>query len=282
MDSHSYPAMRRGLGICLLAALAAASAGCAKLKARDQLNKGVQAYKAGRYELAIENFKQAKQLDPQLMNARLYLATAYATQYIPGAPSEENKRNGEAAVAEFREILEQMDSKNLNAIDGIASITFNMAGTPFDPKKFDEARAYHDKHVAQKPNDPAPRYSIGVIEWTLAYAGNKKARAEYNAAARKPLKDDEPMPKAVREKFVADFGPHVDNGIEHLQKAITLQQDYEDAMAYLNLLYRQKADMVESKDERESFLNQADELINKVKVIKQKKVEAAEKAPPKQ
>ncbi|MBI3404279.1 MAG: hypothetical protein HY046_02355 [Acidobacteria bacterium] len=282
MDSHSSPALRRGFRLGLCVALTLASAGCAKLKARDSLNKGVQAYKSGRYELAIENFKTAKQLDPLLMNARLYLATAYATQYIPGAPSPDNKRNGEAAIAEFQEVL-QIDQKNLNAIDGIASIMFNMAGTPpMDVKKFEEARSWHDKHLSFSPNDPQPHYSIGVIEWTLSYAGNKKARAEYNASARKQIKDDEPMAKPVREKFVADHGKNVDNGIEHLKKAMQLQPDYEDAMAYLNLLYRQKADMVEAKAEREDYLKQADDLVDKVKAVKQKKMEAAEKAPPKE
>ena len=59
--------------------------GCTKLRARDQLNKGVQSYKNARYEEAIEHFKNAVALDPSLVNARLYLATAYAQQYIPGA-----------------------------------------------------------------------------------------------------------------------------------------------------------------------------------------------------
>ena len=60
--------------------------GCDKLKARDLLNKGVNAYKSAEFDVAIEDFKQAKDLDPTLTNAQLYLATAYATQYIPGAP----------------------------------------------------------------------------------------------------------------------------------------------------------------------------------------------------
>ena len=72
----------------LLAMLSAVS--CDRLRARDQLNKGVQSYKDARYEEAIEHFKNAVQLDPSLMNAKLYLATAYMQQYIPGADSPEN------------------------------------------------------------------------------------------------------------------------------------------------------------------------------------------------
>jgi hypothetical protein len=51
------------------------------------------------------DFKQAKDLDPDLLNARLYLATAYATEYIPGAPSDDNIRVGQQAIAEFQDVL---------------------------------------------------------------------------------------------------------------------------------------------------------------------------------
>ncbi len=82
-----------------------AGAGCDKLRARDKLNKGVQAYKANQTDLAIEDFKQAKEFDPSLTNAQLYLATAYASQYIPGTPSEDNVRMGKQAMQEWQEVL---------------------------------------------------------------------------------------------------------------------------------------------------------------------------------
>src|SRR5947208_9744630 len=144
--------IRRALTFAAIAILAAGLSGCNKLKARDQLNKGVAAFKNAQYDTAIEYFKQAKQLDPGLMNARLYLATAYATQYIPGAPSEQIVRLGNAAVDEFREVL-QIDPNNLSAIDGIGSILFQMAATPYDPKKFEESKSYHQKHIELKSKD---------------------------------------------------------------------------------------------------------------------------------
>src|SRR5689334_24244430 len=80
-------------------------AGCNKLKARDLLNKGVGAFKNGQYDSAIEFFKEARDLDPTLMNARLYLATAYASQYIPGARSDANMKLVNQAIAEFKDVL---------------------------------------------------------------------------------------------------------------------------------------------------------------------------------
>jgi tetratricopeptide (TPR) repeat protein len=253
--------------------LAAGVSGCSKLKARDLLNKGVAAFKGGQYDTAIEDFKQAKDLDPGLMNARLYLATAYASQYIPGAPSEQNVRLGTQAVNEFKEVLD-IEPNNLSAIDGTGSIIFQMAGTPYDPKKFEESKSYHQKHIDLKPNDPEPYYWIGVIDWTLAFRANGELRAEYNKNnIRKQIKDTDPLPPAVRAQYAAKYGTLVDEGIADLQKAIQLRPDYDDAMAYLNLLYRRKADIVESAEERAGLQKQADDLIDKVKEIKQKRAE---------
>jgi tetratricopeptide (TPR) repeat protein len=273
MTHRSVHIARRLAALAALLILAAAASGCNKLKARDLLNKGVTAFKNGQSDAAIENFKQAKEADPDLLNARLYLATAYASLYIPGAPSAENMARGNQAVAEFKEVLDK-DQNNLSAIDGIGSILFQMGGQPFDPKKFEESKTYHQRHIQLKPDDPEPYYWIGVIDWTLAFRGNGEMRMEYNKNnIKKQVRDDEPLPPAVRAQYVEKYGALVDEGISDLQKAISIKPDYDDAMAYLNLLYRRKADMAASQEERASLIKQADELVDKVKEIKQKRAE---------
>jgi tetratricopeptide (TPR) repeat protein len=276
-DSMTYASSvriaRRGLSLAMLAVVVAAGSGCNKLRARDLLNKGVASFKNGQYDVAVEDFKQAKDLDPSLLNARLYLATAYASQYIPGAPSDENIQRGNAAINEFKGVLEK-DPNNLSAIDGIGSILFQMSGQPFNPQKFQESKTYHQKHIDLKPNDPEPYYWIGVIDWTLAFRGNAEMRTEYNKDhINKQIKETDALPAAVRTQFVDKYGQLVDEGIASLQKAIQLRPDYDDAMAYLNLLYRRKADMAASADERASYQKQADDLVEKVKEIKQKRAE---------
>jgi tetratricopeptide (TPR) repeat protein len=276
-DSMTYASSvriaRRGFSLAILAVVVAAGSGCNKLKARDLLNKGVANFKNGQYDAAVEDFKQAKDLDPSLLNARLYLATAYASQYIPGAPSEENVQRGNAAINEFKGVLDK-DPNNLSAIDGIGSILFQMSGQPFNPQKFQESKTYHQKHIDLKPTDPEPYYWIGVIDWTLAFRGNAEMRTDYNKDhINKQIKESDALPAAVRTQFVSKYGQLVDEGIASLQKAIQLRPDYDDAMAYLNLLYRRKADMVESADERASYQKQADDLVEKVKEIKQKRAD---------
>ncbi|MGC2830959.1 MAG: hypothetical protein WB994_15080 [Candidatus Acidiferrum sp.] len=274
MTDASVRNARRTASLAALLILVFAVSGCNKLKARDLLNKGVVAFKAGQSDAAIEDFKRASELDPNLMTARLYLATAYASLYIPGAPSAENKARGDQAIKEFQDIL-QIDPKNLTAIDGIGSLLFQMAGTPpINDKGFEDSKSYHERHIQIKPDDPEPYYWLGVIDWTLAYRGNGEMRLDYNKNnIRKQVKDTDPLPASVRTEYAAKYGSLVDEGITDLQKAISLRPDYDDAMAYLSLLYRRKADMVESADERASLEKQADDLLDKIKEIKQKRLE---------
>lgn len=259
--------------LTLAATMAMAATGCAKLKARDDLNKGVQAFTAAQFDQAIQYFQDAKQQDPTLMNARLYLAQAYASQYIPGAPSAENKRNAEQAIQEWKEVL-QIQPDNISAIDGIGSMLYNMAGTPFDPKMMAESKTYHEMHMKLRPDDPEPYYWIGVIDYWIAFRANAQLRSDYNAKARKRITELDPLPPALREQFVKDDGPVVDEGIENLNKAMSLRQEYGDAMAYLNLLLRQKGDMEPTAAARDADNKEADQLLEKVKEINQKKMTA--------
>jgi tetratricopeptide (TPR) repeat protein len=258
--------------VALVAAAVAAGAGCDKLRARDKLNKGVLAYRNGQFDVAVEDFKAAEQYDPSLTNAQLYLATAYASQYVPGAPSPENLNNGNQAVAEFKNILEG-DPNNLAAIDGIGSILYNMGSTPYNEQMILESKSYHEKHIELKPDDPEPYYWVGVIDWALSYRANREMREQYNktANAKKQIKESDPLPPALTTQFSEKYGDVVSDGITKLQKAISLQPDYDDAMAYLNLVYRQKADMESSAQARNDDLDAADKLVDQVKAIKQKK-----------
>jgi tetratricopeptide (TPR) repeat protein len=281
--SMTYASVRNARRTASLAAmliLTVGVSGCNKLKARDLLNKGVNAFKAGQSDAAIEDFKRSTELDPSLMMARVYLATAYASLYIPGAPSPENKARGDQAITEFKNILE-IDPNNLTAIDGIGSLLFQMAGTPpVNEKGFEDSKTFHQRHIQIKPDDPEPYYWNGVIDWTLAWRGNAVMRLDYNKNnIKKQVHDDQPLPAPVRTDYAAKYGTLVDEGISDLQKAISLKPDYDDAMAYLSLLYRRKADMVESADERASLEKQADDLLEKIKEIKQKRLDQQQQTP---
>lgn len=122
--------MKRKIALILLTAfllaISLASAGCQKLKARDELNKGVQAYKNAKYADAAEHFKTAIDLDPEFPTARLYLAMSYFSQYIPGATSEDNVKLARSAEAEFMTVLKD-NPKDEVAVESLASLYYNEA-----------------------------------------------------------------------------------------------------------------------------------------------------------
>jgi tetratricopeptide (TPR) repeat protein len=243
-----------------------------EIRAKELLASGVRAYMSARFDEAIDDFKEAKELDPNLLNARLYLATGYVSLYLPSLSSDENLKLGQQAIEEFKGVLER-DPNNLTAIDGIGSMLYQMGGTPYDPEKLEESKVYHRKHSALKPEDPEPYYWIGLIDWTLAYRGNKQLRSDFNSSAPNALKDDSPLPPFLQAQFEEKYGATIAEGIESLKKAIERHPDYADAMAYLNLLYRQKADTETSPDARANDVKLADELVEKIKKIKQKQME---------
>ena len=253
--------------------LALGAAGCAKLKARDDLNKGVQAYNNAQFEQAIEYFKDATQNDPKLTNAQLFLAQAYAQQYIPGAPSEENKRNGEQAIAVWKKVLES-NPNNTTALAGIGSMYYSMAGTPFNRDMMEQAKSYQEKALALNPNDATAYYWVGVIDYWIAFRTNAQIRADYNQKAKKPLRPLDPLPAKVRDDFVQREGDTVKEGIDNLNHALQIKPDYANAMAYLNLLLREKADMESDPAARDADEKQADQLLDKVKEINQKQMTA--------
>ncbi len=257
--------------LTILAALLAmlSAVGCEKLRARDQINKGVNAYKSAKYEEAIDHFQKAVELDPSLLNARLYLATAYMQQYIPGADSPENNRYAEQAIDEFKKVLDANPPKEqkILALKGIASLYFNM-------KKMDLAKQYHEQVAALDPNDPETYYSIAVIDWTQAYQPRIEARAKLGLKPTDDIKDKKVCAELL--KAISSNQAVVEDGIAKLQKAIELRPDYDDAMAYLNLMYRERADLeCDNPDARKADLKTADDWVDKTIATKKVKAEKA-------
>ncbi|MEO6119293.1 MAG: hypothetical protein ABIP12_01280 [Terriglobales bacterium] len=253
------------LALAVLALLA--TSGCNKLSARNQLNKGVQAYKSSKFEQAVQFFQKAIQLDPDLHVAKLYLATACVAQFVPGGDTPENLRFADCAIEQYKQVLE-VDKNNKNttvlSTKGLASIYFNM-------KKFEEAKEYNRKAIDLDPSDPENYYSVAVIDWTQSYIPRMEKRGELGLKLTDPIKDKK-VCAALRELNMA----RVEEGIQMLQKAIDLRKDYDDAMAYLNLMYRERADIqCDDPAARDADLKLADEMVEKTMAVKKMKAEKA-------
>jgi tetratricopeptide (TPR) repeat protein len=253
-------------GVLLLAIVASGCGTLRALKARDQLNKGVAAYRNAQFQQAIENFKNAIQLDPNLLNARLYLATAYAQQYVPGGDSSENTKTGNQAIEAFDEVL-KLDPQNTTAMASIAQIYYSM-------KDFDKAKQFQRQRMQVEPNNQEPYYWIGVINWAICFKQDGEMRKDLNLTT--PNKEGllPPLPEKSRAKLEDQNSQLIDEGLTALNKSLELKPNDFDTMAYLNLLYRQKADIEKSKAAREADLKTADDWQQKAMTLRKQ-------APPK-
>jgi tetratricopeptide (TPR) repeat protein len=240
--------------LCAVLLLAVVAGGCTaftKLKARDQLNKGVQSYKNGKFQEASEHFKSAVQLDPSLVTARLYLATAYAQQYVPGGDTAENVKTGQQAIAAFEDVL-KLDEKNTTALASIGQIYYNM-------HDFDKAKDFQRQRMQFEPNNPEPYYWIGVIDYGQCFQVDGKARHDLNLMVPDKRGNLPPLPEKVRKQVAEANAKLIDEGIDALNKALELKPNDFSSMAYLNLMYRQKADIEESRAARDADLKTADD-----------------------
>ena len=250
----------------VLISLAVMGTGCQKLEARDHLNKGVTAFKNAQYPEAVEHFKQAVELDPNFPTARLYLATAYMQQYIPGADSDENKKMADAAESTFKDVLKE-NPKDTTAIAYLASLYLN-------EKRWDEAMAEYDKLTTVDPKNAVGYYSKGFIAWSQLYPADGKARAELGMTMddQRPIKD-----KKVREELKEKYSGIIADGLKNLDMALQIDPEYDDAMAYENLLIRERADLADNQEEYEQQVKIANDWIAKAMATKKLKIERKQK-----
>ena len=220
--------------------------------ARTWLNRGVAAFKNARYSEAITDFQKAVDLAPSEINPRLYLATAYMQQYIPGAESPENLALAQKADAEFRNIL-SLDPTNRVAVASIASLNLNQ-------KKWDDARDWYQKLLSLDPRNADAYYSRGFIAWSKWYPDYSKGRSQ---AGMQPQDPGPIRDAAVRAGLRARYWSVIDEGLFNLHQALDINPQYADAMAYMNLLVRERADLRDTQAEYTRDIAEADQWVQK-------------------
>jgi tetratricopeptide (TPR) repeat protein len=152
---------------------------------------------------------------------------------VSGLETPENLKIAQKAIELFQQVLDK-EPHNVNTMKQIASVEYTI-------KKLDEAKAWQKKVLAEDPKDPEAAYTIGVIDWTEAY---QNALAELKSAG---LNDDGEgntnAPANVMNAIKAQNGTLVEEALVYLNQAVENRPNYDDAMAYLNLIYRRKADV---------------------------------------
>ena len=241
-------------GSAALLLILTGATGCSKLKARDQLVKGIQEFKAGHYETAIDHFQQSVALDPNYPNAKVYLATAYSYQVQPNNNTPANLAIAQKAIDGFNEVL-QTNPNDVDALRQLASIHRNIM-------QFDQSRLDELKVIQLDPKDAEANYAVGVIDFQKA---DKNAVDLLKAnKITDDLKGNAKIPPKLCTQLTGENAALIDSSMQYLNRAVDINPNYDDAMQYLNLDWRRKADIECSNDaERKSDIAKADDWVQR-------------------
>jgi tetratricopeptide (TPR) repeat protein len=152
---------------------------------------------------------------------------------VPGLLTPDNLKTAQQSIDIFTDVLNK-DPKDVNSMKQIAGIEFNI-------KRLDEAKAWQKKVLDVDPNDNEAAYTVAVIDWMQAHQNT------LNALNPAGLNDDgvgnPKAPKKIMEPLIAQNAALVEEGEKYLNIALKIKPNYDEAMSYMNLIYRCKADL---------------------------------------
>ncbi len=222
-----------------------------KLRARDNLNKGVKAFTEQKYSAATQFFQKAIKLDPEFETPRMYLATAYSFQYVPGSMDPKSEEMAHKAIETFKEVVDRAvdpAKPNIDAMVSIASLYYQL-------KDYEKSKEWCNKILKVDPNNADAYYRIAVIDFddTLEKTGVQGENVTY-------------MSPEEKEQTMAN----IDEALASIDKALEIKPDYFDAMEYKNLLWREKAKFEEDEEKKAELLHMADKISNEALALRLK------------
>lgn len=257
--------------VAVMVLLAAASlTGCNKIKARQEIKKGNEFFKATKYQEALSSYQEAKRLDPGEKKLDKFIGETYIALYQPGSkhqkdldfannsikflqsylqayPNDRKVREYlvsmylaldryDDAIGFYQDLLKQ-DPKDVKAMTSLAAMYFKKGD-------FQNGLEWEKKRAALEPNNPEPYVMVGVQAWDRSY--------HYPD-----------VPAEIRGKIVND-------GMESLQQALKLKPDNFDALTYMNLLYREKAKMETDEAKKLEYVAEADKYRERALELRKK------------
>jgi tetratricopeptide (TPR) repeat protein len=152
---------------------------------------------------------------------------------VPGADTPDNIKTAQQAIDIFKEVLDK-NPTDVNSLKQIGAIYYSI-------KKVDDAKVWQKKVLAVDPKDPEAAYWIGEIDWALAHDNVMKGFGP--AGINDDGEGNTKAPKKIMDVIKEENAPLVEEGLQYLNQAVANRANYDEAMAYLNLTYRRKADV---------------------------------------
>jgi len=246
------------VAVAALVLLAASLTGCDKIKARQEIKKGNEFFKATQYNAALANYQEALRLDPKEARLHKFIGETYMALYQPGSKHPKDLEFAGKAISELQTYLKEYPNDKkvreflvsmylavdryddaigfyqdlLKANPSDSKAMTSLAAMYFKKGDFQQGLEWEKKRAAMEPGNPEPWVMVGVQAWDRSYH----------------YPDIDP---AIRTKIVSD-------GMEALQKALQIKADNFDALTYMNLLYREKAKLETDDAKKQEAIANAD------------------------
>lgn len=266
---------RRFAASALALSLLLGTTGCQgvvnRLKANYAAKQGNEFYKAQDFLKAVEWYRYATYLSPDLDLAYYHTALAYMALYRPGSKHPKDVRYSQEAIKNLKRYIaihpDNEDAKNYLLTVYLGAENYEEAATFFedelkarggDPatasklmqvigmiyaKKgdFDTSLEWYKKRADLEKDNPEVLYTIGVLCWDKVYHGGLTLDLD----RRKEL---------------------IDMGLDYLNRASSLRENYFEAVSYINLMYREKAKVAQLVGNNDDFVKFNDEATKYMKL----------------
>jgi hypothetical protein len=268
------------IALVLLALVAlGGNTGCInRIRAKNQLNEGARAYKAGHFQEAEQHFRQAKELDPEQKNADFFIARSIQSQYKPGVDSADNKARAQAAIEQYMKVLEADPNNEL----AYSSIAYLYGATGQDDKQLDWITKRANDEAAPGAKRAQALTVLASKKWNCSYTITEQTNNKATV-----MKDNKALVQYKKPKEQKDFDQAkqcATDGLALAEKAISLDPNNEQAWSYkTNLLLEMgKLDEMDGKTDQSAQDRQqartAQDQTSKLSEENKKKKEAEEKA----
>jgi tetratricopeptide (TPR) repeat protein len=270
--------------LCLIAALtlALSSLGCTKIQARMEIKAANEAYQKEDWPAALTHYKRAREIDPSFSDLDRLVGYCEIGQYVPDDKSPKNEAHADAAILELNRYLQKRPDDRI-ARDALINMYLNANRTT---QAIDYFRAYLTGH-------PADLEAVKSIATLYAKQGDfNESLNWYQKITLLDAKNPESFyifgvvcyEKVSKNMGTADPAQKMEiitRGKEALQHAIDMKSDYAEAMAYLNLLWRQQAlvDAITDPVKAQADVAQADAIRNQtIQILNARKAAGAKKS----
>jgi tetratricopeptide (TPR) repeat protein len=272
---------RRLLTLVLLIAMIALAAGCDGLSIRKATTEGHRLFNQQKYLESITAYEKILKIDPKNWLAHYQIALAYTALYHPGSTHPMDKEYAEKATAGFEAMLQMTPPKPqdmekvreyymallnsseqydkaieyyealLKAQPNDIKVLEMLAVLYYDKRKvFTPAMQAYQKLAEIDPSNPVRWYTIGQRYWNRSYTGNKEGTI------------------SIEERQLV-----ISRGMEALDKALKLDPEYMEAIAYYNLLWRERSQVLQMLGDNVG----ANEAFDKAKELQKRAIEIRDK-----